>query len=232
MMTFNLHSTNRAAKIIDVSASRPFNCTSFFNNAPEITYKRGELIFDLRQQGQYIFLVTGGIVKVNSFFQGQELLHDYYLPDELMNFESVYGQSGSEVIASAATNLTKVRKISIDYFREALDAKPSLHEAFISHFVHALQRTRERLLRLSLLSAEQRVVHFLLTHTQKAGHQVGFEYVIKPLPTHQEIGCIAGTGRQTVTTVLNELRRQGIVHFNRQYLLVRNLEGLKEKLSV
>ncbi len=232
MMTFNLHPANRAAKIIDAPASRHYTCLSLFNNAPEVTYKRGELIFDARQQGQYVFLVTAGIVKISSFYQKQEMLHDYHLPDEIMNGEAVYGTEKQELLATAATNLTKVKKIPVDYFREALENKPGLHQEFISHLMQSLSRTRERLLRLALLPAEQRVIHFLITHTERAGRRVGFEHVIKPLPTHQEIGYIAGTGRQTVTTVLNELRRQGIVHFNRQYLLVRNLDALKEKAGL
>lgn len=232
MMTFNLHPANRAAKIIDAPASRHYTCLSLFNGAPEISYKRGELIFDARHQGQYIFLVTAGIVKISSFYQNHEMLHDYLMPDEIMNGEAVFSTQSQELMATAATNLTRVKKIPISSFREALEAKPELHQEFISHLLRSMNRTRERLLRLALLPAEQRVIHFLITHTEKAGRRVGFEYVIKPLPTHQEIGYIAGTGRQTVTTVLNELRRQGIVHFNRQYLLVRNLDALKAKAAL
>ncbi len=232
MMTFNLHSANRSAKIVDAPASRQYTCLSLFNLSPEVTYKRGELIFNARQQRQYLFLVTSGIVKITSFYQNQEMLHDYHLPNEIMNGEAVYGANDNDLIAKAATNLTRIKKIPIDQFREALESKPSLHQEFINHLTQSLHRTRERLLRLALLPAEQRVIHFLLTHTERAGRRVGFEYVIKPLPTHQEIGYIAGTGRQTVTTVLNELRRQDLVHFNRQYLIVRNLEALKAKANL
>lgn len=232
MMTFNLHPVNNpTAKIIDAPASRQYSCLSLFNNAREVSYKRGELIFDTRQQGQYIFLLTAGIVRVSSFYQGHEMLHDYHLPNEIMNGEGVFGTGSQELLATAATNQTRVKKIPIQYFREALEHNPALHREYFSHLMQSLGRTRERLLRLALLPAEQRVIHFLLTHAERAGRRVGFEYVIKPLPTHQEIGYIAGTGRQTVTTVLNELRRQGIVHFNRQYLLIRDLEALKAKAA-
>ena len=80
---------------------------------------------------------------------------------------------------------------------------------------------------MTLLDSRKRIIHFLLTHTKKAGRKVGFEYVVKPAITHKEIGTIAGTSRQTATTVLNELRSKGIIHFNRSYIIVRDLERLE-----
>ena len=44
--------------------------------------------------------------------------------------------------------------------------------------------------------------------------------------THQEIASITATSRQTVTTVLNELREDNILSFNRQRLLIRDMSQL------
>lgn len=231
MVTLKLGSNGQTAKFTEVPAFGHHSCLSVFNEAPEVCYRRGDLVFDARQQSQYLFLVTSGIVKVVSFYQQNEMLYDYYLPNQIVNAEAVFSSSTKDLLATASTHLTKVKRLSIDNFQKALESQPSLHQDLASHLMQSLLRTQERLLRLTLLSAEQRVVHFLLAHNEKAGRRVGFEYVIKPLPTHQEIGHFAGTGRQTVTTVLNDLRRQDIVHFNRHYLIIRNLDALKAKLA-
>ena len=117
-------------------------------------------------------------------------------------------------------------------FRQAIRSNHHLYEEVLDNLSASLQRTQDRLLRMTLLSANQRVYHFLATHAVKSGRKVGFEYVIKPVLTHLEMGNIAGVGRQTVTTVLNDLRRDGIIHFNRRYLIVRNLEVLLERSRV
>ncbi|HHM21267.1 MAG TPA: helix-turn-helix domain-containing protein [Bacteroidetes bacterium] len=81
---------------------------------------------------------------------------------------------------------------------------------------------------MTLLSSGKRIIHFLINHTEEAGRQVGYEYVIKPAITHKETGTIASTSRQTATTVLNELRTKGLIHFNRSYLIIRDLDALKK----
>lgn len=199
-----------------------------FRAAPEITLKRRQLLFDSKRSGQSIFMVTSGLVKSTIIIDGREMLHDYHLSGELLGCELVFGELSPGISVTAATNPTKVKRLPIAYLKDTLGSQPEFFEEIGRSLVVSLQRSKERLVRLAMLNAEQRVIHFLVTHTRKAGKQVGFEYVVKPLPTHQELGHIAGTGRQTVTTVLNELRRKGLIHFNRQYLLVRDLDSLTQ----
>ena len=78
------------------------------------------------------------------------------------------------------------------------------------------------------MSTRQRILHFLVGYVEKAGKDVGFEKVIRSILTHQELGSLCSASRQSMTTVLNELRQLNIIHFNRRYLLVRDLEKLRE----
>ncbi|RMG79696.1 MAG: helix-turn-helix domain-containing protein, partial [Bacteroidetes bacterium] len=49
--------------------------------------------------------------------------------------------------------------------------------------------------------------------------------------THQEIANLTATSRQTVTTVLNELRTKNILTFNRKRLLIRDMEQLRKEIG-
>jgi len=44
--------------------------------------------------------------------------------------------------------------------------------------------------------------------------------------THQDIANITCTSRQTVTLVLNELRKDNLIYFNRGKILVRDMAKL------
>ena len=46
--------------------------------------------------------------------------------------------------------------------------------------------------------------------------------VLRNYLTHQEIASYTGTSRQTVTTVLNELREDKILDFNRKQITIKN----------
>jgi len=92
-----------------------------------------------------------------------------------------------------------------------------------------INKNNDRLHRLLLYKSRQRVVQFLLDYVNEVGQRVGYEYVIKKPFTHEEIGNLSDTSRQTVTTVLNELKGKNLIHFTRRYILIRNLEALEEE---
>lgn len=201
-----------------------------FDDASEITLKKGQRVFRDGSTSPYIYQVVKGFVNLSSYHDGREMLEDYYQPDELFNTETLFGKNRDGLTAEAMTQLTTIKKIPVLQFRQAMKADPALMEEIAANMTASLQRTQERLQRFAMLSSQQRVIHFLATHVLACGKRIGYDWVVKPALTHQKMGQIAGTSRQTITTTLNELRRAGIVHFNRNYLIVRDLEALKGKL--
>lgn len=203
------------------------NCAALFEKMPEETFKRGKVIFWNKPATlKYVYLITSGMVKLSSMHQQKELLEDYFQQGEMLNCQAIFNDKTSSLSVVAMVSNTKIKKIPLSLFRQAVRSNHHLYEEVLDNLSASLKRTQDRLLRMTLLSANQRVYHFLASHALKSGRKVGYEYVIKPVLTHLEIGHIAGVGRQTVTTVLNDLRREGIIHFNRRYLIVRDLETL------
>jgi CRP-like cAMP-binding protein len=45
--------------------------------------------------------------------------------------------------------------------------------------------------------------------------------------THKDIAALTGTSRQTVTTILNELKDKNLINFDRKKILIRDLTALK-----
>jgi CRP/FNR family cyclic AMP-dependent transcriptional regulator len=75
--------------------------------------------------------------------------------------------------------------------------------------------------------ARTRIVEFLKDTASWKGKKVGFETLIPTKLTHKDIASLTGTSRQTVTTVLNELKDQNLINFDRRRILIRDLEKLK-----
>ena len=84
-----------------------------------------------------------------------------------------------------------------------------------------------RLESLVFKDSRSRIVEFLIELVEKRGDRVGYEYVVRKFITHQEIANLTATSRQTVTTVLNDLRTSNIITFDRRRLLVRDLDKLR-----
>jgi len=88
-----------------------------------------------------------------------------------------------------------------------------------------------RLESLVFKDSRSRIVEFVVDLAEKKGQRVGYEWVVRKFITHQEIANLTATSRQTVTTVLNELRNDNLLTFNRKRLLVRDLELLKKEIK-
>ena len=74
--------------------------------------------------------------------------------------------------------------------------------------------------------ARTRIVEFLREMAEEKGQKVGFEMMIKNHLTHKDIASLTGTSRQTVTTVMNELRDENIINFDRRRILIRDMAKL------
>ena len=88
-----------------------------------------------------------------------------------------------------------------------------------------------RLESLVFKDSRSRIIEYLVSLVNKSGQRVGYEWVVRKFITHQEIANLTATSRQTVTTVLNELRTSELLTFNRKRLLVRDLDKLKEEIT-
>ncbi len=74
-------------------------------------------------------------------------------------------------------------------------------------------------------------MELLIEMVEKKGQRVGYEWVVRKFITHQEIANLTATSRQTVTTVLNDLRNKNLLTFNRRRLLVRDMDALKREVA-
>jgi CRP-like cAMP-binding protein len=75
--------------------------------------------------------------------------------------------------------------------------------------------------------ARTRIVDFIREMAQENGKPVGDEILIRHVFTHQDIANLTASSRQVVTTVLNELREQNLINFERKRILVRDIQKLK-----
>ena len=55
--------------------------------------------------------------------------------------------------------------------------------------------------------------------------------MIEPIPIHSDIASRVSTTRETVTRVLNDLARQGIVQRTREGLVIRDLRRLRRMVE-
>ena len=90
-----------------------------------------------------------------------------------------------------------------------------------------LRRFEEKMSDLAFKDVTKRIISFLVRYADDFGKIKEGTVQISSLLSHQEIAYLTAASRQTVTTVLNELREKGLIDFTRKTLTIRNLKELQ-----
>jgi len=120
--------------------------------------------------------------------------------------------------------------LTVDEMKSLMKDHSKLSLFFMKMMGSRVLEMEHRLESLVFKDSRSRIVEFLVDLAEKKGQRVGYEWVVRKFITHQEIANLTATSRQTVTTVLNELRNDNLLTFNRKRLLIRDLDKLKEEI--
>ena len=224
--------TNNLSLRSSVEHQKEKHFTRLFSNCEQKKYSINKSLFTPLDNSKSIYFITSGKVKLTYFSQkGRAIGLDYYKNGDLINLEIITEKNHRKTMALSKSKDTTAFIIPKQFFLEKLNLIPELQKYVLGKLLLDKTNAENRISKFLEIPSHQRVYDFLFDHLLKFGEQVGYEYVIRDPLTHQEISEYVGCSRQTVTTSMNELRREGIFDFNRKYWIIRNFEGLKKMVD-
>lgn len=201
------------------------------DNHAQQTYKKGEYIYIPDEQADHIYLLSDGRVKIGAYGGGgKEITKTILSTGEVFGELSLIGAQKRRDFAFAMETTT-VCVITVDEMKSLMREYNGLQLFMMKVMGNRVLEMEQRLESLVFRDSRTRIVEYLLSLAKKKGQRVGYEIVVRRFLTHQEIANLTATSRQTVTTVLNELRTKNIITFNRKRLLVRDIEALTKETS-
>lgn len=180
-----------------------------------------------QEPAQNIYLINEGRIKIGSYSDdGKEVTKAILGPGEVFGEMAVMGLENRRDFAYAmkATELCTLNRTDMQLL---LRERNELQLFFMQMVGQRTLQLEKRLENLVFKSSKTRILEFLLELTQTKGRPVGLEYEVRQMLTHKEIADLTATSRQTVNAILNELRDEGLISFNRQRMLVRDLAQLQ-----
>jgi CRP/FNR family transcriptional regulator, cyclic AMP receptor protein len=198
--------------------------------AAATTYKkinRFHFIYMPDEKSDYLYFLLKGKVKIGTFaLDGREVIKEILQPEQPFGDMSVAGETKRTDFAQVMGDEVEILAVRITEFRQLMQSNSQLMFSCLQHMSQRLARIEERLASLVLKDARERIIEFLVSSAGREGRQVGYETLVKHQLTQQEIANLTGTSRQTVTSVLNDLRKSNLIHFNRNSILIRDLQRL------
>jgi len=195
------------------------------------TFKKGEYIYLPEEFSDKIFFLTGGRVKIGNYADtGKEITKAILGQGEVFGELSLIGEEKRRDFAMAMEETTTCC-VTVTEMKALLQDHNALNLFFMKIMGSRVLEMEKRLESLVFKDSRTRIVEFLEDLAVKKGQRVGYEMLVRRFMTHQEIANLTATSRQTVTTVLNELRNKNILTFNRRRLLIRDMELLAAESS-
>ena len=194
------------------------------------TFKKGDYIYLPDQSSDKIFFLTVGRVKIGSYGEsGKEITKAILEQGQVFGELSMIGEEKRRDFAFAMED-SEACVLTVEEMKSLMKDHSGLSMFFMRIMGSRVLEMENRLESLVFKDSRSRIVEYLVNLVKTRGQRVGYEWVVRKFITHQEIANLTATSRQTVTTVLNELRSDNILTFNRKRLLVRELEKLEGEI--
>lgn len=191
-------------------------------------FQKAEFIYFPNEPSTHIYLITNGRVKIGSYTEdGKEILKAILGRGEIFGEMAIAGEERRADFAQALDANTSVCPMTVAGLQELMKENQALSLRIFKLMGLRLRRVERKLESLVFKDARSRVVDFIREMAEERGQKVGYEMLIKTKFTHKDIASLTGTSRQTVTTILNELKTLNVINFDRRRILVRDMAKLK-----
>jgi CRP/FNR family transcriptional regulator, cyclic AMP receptor protein len=201
------------------------------DNHPHKVIKRGEYIYLPNEFADRIYFITEGRVKIGTYGDGgKEITKAILNSGEVFGELSLIGEERRRDFAHAMEDTT-VCVLSVNDMKSLMRDHTALNLFLMKILGSRVLEMEQRLESLVFKDSRTRIIEFLYELGRKKGQRIGYEMVVRKFITHQEIANLTATSRQTVTTVLNDLRNRNIITFNRKRLLIRDMDQLAREAA-
>lgn len=174
-----------------------------------------------------IFFLAKGMVKIATHSDdGKEVIKSLIQPLAMFGELGIIGETKRQDLAQALREEVHVISLKVEDLKKLMRLNFSLCDRVMTLFGNRLMRAENKLESLIFKDARTRIIEFIKDSVERSGRKIGFEMLLKHSLTHQDIANITCTSRQTVTLVLNELRKSDLIYFNRGKILVRDMTKL------
>ena len=184
-------------------------------------------IFLAGDESDTLYFLSKGSLKISTHSSdGKEVIKAVLHPLSMFGEMSIIGETHRPDFAQAMNNEVHFYALKVEDFKKLMQANFNLCSSVLTMMGGRLRKAENRLEGLIFKDARTRIIDFIKETAADRGRKVGFETLFKHTLTQQDIANITGTSRQTVTSVLNDLRKENLIYFNRNSILVRDMAKL------
>ena len=189
----------------------PYAVAHFLERYPARDYDPRGVVFSGGQDEGRLYLLLSGVVKSYVISpEGKERITHLFYPGDMFG-ELILGTKQGGTVWASTISAARIVPITNRGFKRMMRTFPevclNIFRYLVSHHEHDIRRLQT----LLHTQAVDRLVLTLLDLGKRQGNGEGESFPIEPPLTHDNLGNLIGVVRTTVSELISDLRREGVI---------------------
>ncbi len=194
-------------------------------HAIERSIEEGEFFFFQGDPAEYFYVLISGRAKLmQTNPSGQQVNLRTISEWQMFGALGAVRENATYPATSQALENSTALAVKSDYLKELMQTRPYLSFDLMKLMTTYIQEMQERYRELATEKVERRIARSLLRLASQMGAKI--EGGIELTFTRQDLAEMSGTTLYTVSRVLSEWERQGLVEAGRERVVIRNPHGV------
>jgi CRP-like cAMP-binding protein len=226
---------NKAALLRNVdifSGLSPELTEQLVRSLNSISLKKNTLIFGKDSEGDGLYIIRSGQVKVVLQNEdGKEIILATFQPGDFFGEMSLLdGRPRSANVFT--TQNTQLLVLSRQSLFQHIEQYPTTGLKILTEMSSRLRRADEVIGNLVMLDAYGRVARVLIDLSEQQGEVTEEGILIKERPTQQDMASMIGTTRETVSRILSDFQKRGLLSTEGKTILLSHgfMEAVHSRL--
>ena len=186
-------------------------------------YKKSDYIYFEEDSSNKVYLIEKGKVKIGYYNEdGEEVVKAILSRGELFGEKAILGEIKRDEFAQSVDNSTSICPIGVETMHNLMRDNQTFSFRIYKFIGFKLQKLERRLKVLMYKDAKTRLIEFLDDLCTEYGYncdETG-DHVINHPYTQKDISSLIGTSRPTLNILLNELKEEKHIDFNRKQIRI------------
>ncbi|WP_372746583.1 Crp/Fnr family transcriptional regulator, partial [Lutibacter sp.] len=196
----------------------------FYDEAEELNFDAGEIIYHQGDHSNYVYLIKKGIVKTYKIDeQGKELITELLKEDDFFGFTSFTNNLAHQEFAAAIED-TQASRVSNKDLKSILYNNHDLTLELFDYLSDNVTEIKEHLLEMAYSSVRKKTASTILQFSEK----------IKKTPNicvqilRSDLASIAGIATETFIRTLSDFKKEGLIDVDGRNIKILDIEKLKK----
>ena len=192
-------------------------------------YSRGEIVFSEGEQGDTLFILMSGKVKIGRrAADGRENMLSVMGPSDMFGELSLFDPGPRTATATVLTE-GRLAHLSHAALRPWLSDRPEIAEQLLRVLARRLRRTNDALADLIFTDVPGRVAKALLGLSERFGSQEADGLRVRHDLTQEELAQLVGASRETVNKALADFASRGWLRVDSRAVTILDADRLARR---